>query len=469
MREKRILIVDDAQEVTRLLTYNLSRQGYKVQSAQTGEEALEIVRADFQGLILVDHRLPDCNGLDLFQEIRKVDENNLVIIITAHGTIDLAIRAIRLGAFDFITKSGDIIERLFVATQNAFRQMELRSKVRTLTTEMESRYSFDQIVTNAKSMKHLFQILSRVIDSKVTVLIQGESGTGKEIVSRAIHYNGPRKNEPFIPINCAGIPDTLLESELFGYEKGAFTGAVGRKQGKFEVADKGTIFLDEIGEMNPALQSKILRVIQERQFERLGGTEPISVDVRIVSATNRNLLEEVRRGAFRDDLYYRLSVFQVTLPPLREREGDVALLTSYFIEKFAEQENKPVKSIAPEALRLLEMHQFPGNVRQLENIISHGVVVCAGDTIGIDDLPVSIVDESLAKMPATAMPATLDSRLERFIRTVDDVPRVRDVEAALIRQAVRLCDGNLMDAAKRLGLSRATMYRRLDQLGIQRG
>jgi len=468
MREKRILIVDDVPEVTRLLTYNLSKQGFSVESASTGKQALEILRSGFQGLILVDLRLPDCNGLDLFKEIKEIDEDNLVIIITAHGTIDLAIRAIKLGAFDFITKTENIIERLFVATQNAFRQMELGSKVRSLTTEMETRYRFDQIITNSKEMKNVFKMLGHVIDSKVTVLIQGESGTGKEIVARAIHYNGPRKNEPFVPINCAGIPDTLLESELFGYEKGAFTGAVARKQGRFEVADKGTIFLDEIGEMNPSLQSKILRIIQERKFERLGGTETIPVDVRIISATNRNLADEVRKGNFRDDLYYRLSVFQVNLPALRERKGDVSLLTEFFIKKFAEIEGKPVRRISPAALRLLESYHFPGNVRQLENIISHAVVVCESDTIGVDDLPRGIVDEAAQGMTEEESAPDLDARMKKLIRSTDEVPRLEDVESAIIRRAIDLHDGNLVQAAKRLGISRATIYRRMDQLGIRR-
>jgi len=333
---------------------------------------------------------------------------------------------------------------------------------------MESRYRFDQIVTNSKEMKNVFKMLTHVIDSKVTVLIQGESGTGKEIVARAIHYNGPRKNESFIPINCAGIPDTLLESELFGYEKGAFTGAVSRKQGRFELADKGTIFLDEIGEMNPSLQSKILRIIQERKFERLGGTETIPVDVRIISATNRNLAEEARKGNFRDDLYYRLSVFQVNLPALRERKGDVPLLTEFFIKKFAEIENKPVRRISPAALRLLESYPFPGNVRQLENIISHGVVVCESDTIGMDDLPRALVDEAAKTMNQEEAAPDLDTRMQKLIRTGDEVPKLEDVESAIIRRAIDLHDGNLVQAAKRLGISRATIYRRMEQLGIRR-
>ena len=468
MAEKRILIVDDVPEVTRLLNYNLSKAGYRVDSASTGEEALEYLRAGFHGLVLVDLRLPDCNGLDLFNEIKQIAPDNLVIIITAHGTIDIAIRAIQAGAFDFITKTENIVERLFVATQNAFRQMELDSKVRTLTSEMGSRFTFDQIVTNAREMKHLFKTLEHVIESKVTVLIEGESGTGKEVIARAIHYNGPRKEEPFVPINCAGIPDTLLESELFGYEKGAFTGAVGRKRGKFELADRGTIFLDEIGEMNPNLQSKILRVIQERQFERLGGTESISVDVRIVSATNRDLLDEVKKGNFREDLYYRLSVFQVNLPPLRDREGDVPLLTQHFIKKFAKEEQKPVRRIAPDALALLSAHRFPGNVRQLENVISHAIVVSETDTVEIDDLPQSFVNEAWERQSTGAPPGTLETRLETLIRSPERVPRLKDVEAAIIRRAIELYDNNVAAAAKRLGISRATLYRRMEQLGLNR-
>lgn len=469
MREKRILIIDDVPEITRLLEYNLAKEGYRVESAPTGAEALDIVRRGFQGLILLDLRLPDCNGLDLFNELKQIDDQNPVIIITAHGTIDLAIRAIRLGAFDFITKSENIVERLFVATQNAFRQMELGTKVRTLTTEMESRAQFDQIVTNSREMKKVFSMLRHVIDSKVTVLILGDSGTGKELVARAIHYNGPRRKEPFVTINCAGIPDTLLESELFGYEKGAFTGAVGRKQGKFELADGGSIFLDEIGEMKPNLQSKLLRVLQEREFERVGGTERIKVDVRIISATNRDLAEDVRTGVFREDLYYRLSVFQVTLPPLRERTGDIPLLANHFLRKFAREEGKPVSRIAPDVLRLLESYSFPGNVRQLENILSHAVVMSTTDTISTEDLPGSFLEEVSESLSSDAGPMALEHRIEHLIRAADDVPRLEDVEAALIRRAVDACDGNLVLAAKRLGISRATIYRKLERMGAKRG
>ncbi len=464
MNKKQVLVIDDFPDMRHLLRRELESAGYSVETAATGAEAIEIVRDGFEGVIVMDLQLPDCRDLELFGKVREIDDENQIVIITAHGNVDIALRATRAGAFDFITKSENTVKRVMVACNNAHRQMEMKQRLLVLSDGIEKRFERQSIVAGSARMRQVLKMLEHVVDSKVTVLVHGESGTGKEVVARAIHHNGPRRAEPFVAINCAGIPDTLLESELFGYEKGAFTGAVGRKQGRFELADRGTIFLDEIGEMNPALQSKILRVIQERQFERLGGTKSISVDVRIISATNRDLIEEVERGRFREDLFYRLGVFQITLPPLREREGDVELLTDHFIQHYAEEENKPIRFITKEARDIIRNHRFPGNVRQLQNVISHAVVVCTSDTIDAQDLPTTFIDESnKATMTERAGPAPYD-RMLALLRRPDQIPPLQELEKAVIRRALEVCQGNVVEVAKRLGVSRATIYRRKRQL-----
>jgi len=341
---------------------------------------------------------------------------------------------------------------------NAFQRLNLEQKLRSLEDEVGSRYSFAGIVTQSREMLSLIRTLKQVVDSKVAVAIQGESGTGKELVAKAIHYSGPRRNQPFVAINCAGIPDTLLESELFGYEKGAFTGAVSRNAGKFEQANKGTLFLDEIGEMELSLQAKILRVLQEMSFERLGGSETVEVDVRIVSATNKVLEEEVKSGNFREDLFYRLSVFPVNLPPLRRRKEDVPMLAQHFLKRFAGDEGKRIEGFTQGVVDRLMRYDYPGNVRQLENIIAHAVVVCGGNRIDISDLPPYLKgghDSSLP--PLLSIGATGSESLFPDNRVVP----LREIEDRAIQHALKVCKGNVSLAAKQLGVSRATIYRKV--------
>jgi two-component system response regulator AtoC len=467
--DRRVLIVDDGPEIVSLLRFHLKRQGYVVETASTGAEAVHIVEGGFNGVVILDLMLPDFEGLDLFQKLREINEDNRVIILTAYGTFELVAEAVRMGAFDFLSKGDDIIDRLMVSMRNAHESLSLHLELRALQSELVERRGFGDIVAQSEAMERVFKQLQSVIATKVTVLILGESGTGKELFARAIHNLGPRKDQPFIAINCAGIPGTLLESELFGYEKGAFTGAFGRKIGKFEQAHRGTIFLDEIGEMDPALQAKILRVLQEKEFERVGGTEKIRVDARVLSATNRNLQEEVRAGTFRQDLFYRLAVFQVELPPLRERTGDVPLLAQFFAERFAREEEREVPVLSKAALDALELYDFPGNVRELQNIINHASVLCTDGLIRPEHFPSHITGAIQERRSQRAPSGDLDGVLDEVIRKPEDIPRMSDVEAHLIERAIQVCDGNVSRAGDLLGVSRATMYRRVSKLGLRSG
>ena len=459
-----VLIIDDTPETARLLQIHLEQHGYLTSTAHRGSDALAIVRDGFNGLVILDLNLPDYQELNLFNELRRENTSLPIIIITAHGTTDMAIEAIRLGAYDFLTKSESFLERIPVSAKNAFAQLELHSKLAQLSSELRSRHQFSQLVTTSDKMKPIFELLTHAVDSRITVLIMGESGTGKELVARALHYNGARNASPFIPVDCAGIPDSLMESELFGFEKGAFTGANRMKHGKFELADRGTLFLDEIGEIPMMLQPKLLRALEERSIERLGGTEPIALDVRLVCATNRDLTAEVAAGRFREDLFYRLNVFPIRLPPLRERLGDVPLLAAHFLERATKEEGKDITGIEPNAMAILQAYDYPGNIRELSNIICHASVMASDSNIRAADLP--------AWMHRTHAKSTYSGDLRNLIaghvQVKEDVPKLDDVELWLIERANSTCDGNLKEAATLLGISRATIYRRVSNLrGMQ--
>jgi len=445
-----------------MLEANFLAQKYHVLVVGTGKAALEELAQGFDGVVLLDFRLPDVDGLSLLDRIAEVAPGTKVIMITAHGSIGMAMEAVgKKGAFYVHSKAEDaFVERLSATVAHAFDTLRLERRLKTLEGQIESRYSFSSIVTQSRLMHAIFRTLENVVESKIAVLIMGESGTGKELVARALHYNGPRASEPFIAINCAGIPDTLLESELFGYEKGAFTGAYARKTGKFEAANRGTVFLDEIGEMNLALQSKLLRVLQEKSFERLGGNEQIQVDVRILSATNRDLEKEVANGKFREDLYYRLSVFPIHIPPLRDRREDIPVLAQHFILKFAAEEGKEISGLTQRALDRLMAFNFPGNVRQIENAISHAVVVSKGPRIDIADLPPYLRHPT--KAAADSVPNFFDSAAAAADGTPSILP-LDAVEEMAIQNAISACNGNVSLAAKLLGISRATIYRKTKQ------
>jgi two-component system response regulator AtoC len=470
---RRVLIIDDEPGLAGLLEASLEIEGYLVSLAHTGTAGLAAAEAGFDGVVLLDLRLPDLPGLDVLQALLVANPSNRIVIMTAHGSIDAAIEATRRGAYDFLTKSDDLPGRVRVSVKNAFRDREMSGRVSQLEEAASARDGFRNLVARSSEMTRVFQTLRHAIDSRVTVLIQGESGTGKELVARALHTEGQRAKGPFVALNCAGIPDTLLESELFGHERGAFTGAVAAKKGKFELADGGTIFLDEIGEMSLHLQSKILRVLETREVDRLGGSKPVKVDVRIVSATHRDLEEMVAQGEFREDLYYRLAVFPIRLPPLRERHGDVPLLVDHFLRRSAKEEGKDLVGVDPEVMNCLEAHTYPGNVRELENIISRAVVVSSGTRLALADLPRQVLEATrlhgLGGAPGPSGEPATDVSLERafelLFRRADELPDHETVENALIRRALSLLDGDVSAAAEALGFSRPTLYRRLKQLG----
>lgn len=455
-----VLIVDDDDHIRNMLFEHLDVQGYQVQQARTGAELVAKIEKGFEGVVLLDVQLPDANGLELLDRIREKTPFNKVIIVTAHGSIGMAMTALReKDAFYVHSKLEDgFLSRLSISVKNGFNEMLLGSQVRQLKSQLGEKKVKTEIITFSPKMQRVLTLISQVTDSKVSVLITGESGTGKELVARAIHSSGIRSTKPFVAINCAGIPENLLESELFGYEKGAFTGAYGRKKGKFEVANGGTLFLDEIGELSLVLQAKLLRVLQEQEFERLGGTEKISVDVRILSATNRDLKEEVAQGGFREDLYYRLSVFPITLPPLRERSEDIPLLAEYFRAKYSKAENKDIKEFSSDSMRLVTSYSFPGNVRQLENAIAHAVVVSQGPQIEAKDLPAYLGSRD---REVELEGIGLIERIERSLKKPEDIPKLDELVMKVIDKAVAIHDGQLGEAAKSLGIHRTTLYRKL--------
>lgn len=376
---KTLLIVDDEPNIRRVLTAVFEKAGYRVLTAENGRKALDVVSSEPDvNVMICDLIMPDLNGVEVLKSAKEINPQLSVVMITAHGTIKTAVDAMKLGAFDYITKPFDMDE-IKLVVKNAAERSELLGENIHLKQELKSRYSFEGIIGSSSKMQEVFKIVERVANSNATVLIRGESGTGKELIARAIHYNSPRAAKPFIAVSCAALPETLLESELFGYEKGAFTGAVGQKAGRFELAHQGTLFLDEVPEISPPVQVKLLRVLQEREFERVGGTKTIRVDVRLIAATNRDLEQLVAEGHFRPDLYYRLQVIQVFLPPLRERTEDIPLLVQHFVEKYNKENGKCVKGVTDETMDLLMKYRWPGNVRELENVIERGVVLADAD------------------------------------------------------------------------------------------
>lgn len=381
----RILVVDDEESLREMLQEFLEEEGMLVELAQNGREALEKLHSLSLDLVLLDLRMPGMNGIEILQEIKKEEPELPVVVITAYGSIDNAVETLKMGAFDFITKPFKL-EELQNAISRALEVERLKRERQYLLEEMQDQFCFEGVVGQSPRMKEVMRVASLVAKTDATVLIYGESGTGKELLARSIHHQSSRRDKPFVVVNCGAITETLLESELFGHEKGAFTGAQVRKLGRFELADGGTIFLDEIGEMSPAMQVKILRVLQERNFERVGGTNLIQVDVRIIAATNRDLGKEVREGKFREDLYYRLNVVPIELPPLRARKEDLPLLCDFIIEKHSQKLHKKIQGISPQAMRLLKKYHWPGNIRELDNVIERAIILTEDEIIDVEDL-----------------------------------------------------------------------------------
>jgi nitrogen regulation protein NR(I) len=465
-----ILIVDDDPQLRQSFEKLLYAEGHRVRTAATGENALEMVRSEVPDLVIMDVRLPGMSGLETFRALHETEPKLPVIIMTAYGTTETAIEATKLGAFEYVLKPFDIPDILALIAQalDAGRFMRSRVEMNVLPEET----SGDAIVGISKPMQEVYKAIGRVAATDATVLIRGESGTGKELVARAVYQHSLRANKPFLVINCVAIPETLLESELFGYEKGAFTGAVNRRVGKFEQAHGGTVFLDEIGDMPFSIQSKILRLLQEKSIERLGGREPIPVDVRILAATNRDLEAALADGRFREDLYYRLKVVTIWLPPLRARMGDITLLAEYFLARFAREMELPNPGVTPEAKLLLNNHPWPGNVRELANAMQKALIFSRGYPIHPEDISRAIGAEAAASrtdeertqeairqwVRQTMLTGAGDSLFEAFM----------DRFASLvISEALDLTNGNRSRAAKLLGISRPTLLSKIDRYRLK--
>lgn len=387
-----ILVADDEPNIRRVLEAVFTKEGYTVLTAENGKKALDIVSVEPNiDVLLSDLIMPDMNGVELLEAVREINPAMSVLMITAHGTIKSAVDAMRLGAFDYITKPFEMDE-IKVVVKHALERRNLINENQDLRQQLKTRYKFDNIVGSSSCMQEVFKMVERAADSRASVLIRGESGTGKELIARALHYNSSRAARPFVPVVCIALSEQLLESELFGHEKGSFTGAVGQKAGRFEMAHKGTLFLDEIGDIPGNVQMKLLRVLQEREFERVGGLKTIKVDVRVVTATNQDLEKAVKEGTFREDLFYRLQVVQINLPPLRERKEDIPALVEHFIGKYAKDNGSSIKYAGPEALDMMTRYNWPGNVRQLENTIERAVVLADPDAqlITPEMLPIEV-------------------------------------------------------------------------------
>jgi DNA-binding NtrC family response regulator len=450
----RLLIVEDDDAMRDLLVEELHDAGYQVASAKSGRDGIAAAKQGNYDLVITDLRMPELDGFDLIRDIGAMPTPPHIVMITAFGSIETAIKAVKLGAYDYITKPFEIDELLLVA-EKAIRDRQLQREVARLRREVHRQYQFENLIGKSEPMQEVFSLIQRVAPSNASVLITGESGTGKELVARAIHYNSPRRNLAFVAVNLAAIPETLIEAELFGYRRGAFTDAREDRAGLFSEADGGTIFLDEIGELAGGLQAKLLRVLQEREIRPLGATRQQKVDVRVIAATNRDLEEMMSDGRFREDLYYRLNVVQVAIPPLRQRPDDIIPLAEHFLSHFSSKCNPPRSlRLSAEAQRALLAFPWPGNVRELENALERGVALAAGDEITVHDLPSHVLDRRDSDFLAGAVARRLKlSELER-----EYIERVLEDEGR-----------NKTRAAQRLGLDRKTLYRKLDEYARKDG
>ncbi len=467
-----VLIVEDEPKMLRLLELNLSDEGYTTRSAASAEAALSLLRQESVDLVLTDLRLPGMDGLEFLQAAKRVSAALPVVVMTAYGTVETAVEAMKAGASDYVLKPFSL-EEVKLIIRKELDVHHLREENRSLREALGRRYEFKNIVARSPKMQEALGTVERVAPTNSTVLLGGESGVGKDLIARAIHQHSRRASGPFVKINCTAIPENLLESELFGYEKGAFTGAVASKPGKFELADKGTVFLDEIGDVPGAIQVKLLRVLQEREFERLGGTRTLKVDVRLVAATNRDLRAALEQGTFREDLYYRLNVVPISIAPLRERKEDIPYLVDHFIARFAREAGKPIEGITPAAMKLLTAFHWPGNVRELENIIERAVALFAGTVIDVGDIQLDVspwqppqADLALATGPAAGANPAGPNASGAALPFLPDGMTLEQYEDEIIREAVRRAGGNKSQAARLLGLSRNALRYRLSKMGV---
>ncbi len=450
----RLLIVEDEPLLRITMADALRKEGWAVDVAEDGVKGAALFEQHLHDVVLTDLVMPRMGGMDLLKRIKALQPETTVVIITAHGTVDRAVEAMREGAADFIAKPFSMAQ-LVVRLSNVCSVRLLREQNVRLQEQLEQRYSFSNIIGKSKAMREVFELIRLVADSDASVLVHGESGTGKEMVASAIHFNSPRRTKPYVRVSCASLPESLIESELFGYEKGAFTGASERRIGRFEAAGGGTLFLDEIGELPLSFQVKLLRVLQERQIERLGSNRPIDVDVRIVSASLRPLEEEIEAGRFREDLYFRVNTVAIHLPPLRERVEDIPVLAQAFLQEFRDERGKEITGFADEVMERFELYPWPGNVRELRNVVERAVLFCGGTRITVDELPPSLRStagtESARPHPDQVIP------LQRA---------VEKAEADAIRSALSATGGRRTDAAELLGVSRKTLWEKIKTLGV---
>ena len=448
MNKGKVLIIDDDAVGLETLAEGLEEQGYRSIPAAEAAQGLRLLAENADvAAVLTDLKMPGVDGIEVLRRIKGFDENIPVILITAYSSVETAIEAMKLGAFDYVMKPIDL-RRLGVVLDKALAASRLTRENTELKQRLDDKFGFESIIGRSEAMMAVFRLVRQVAGTPTAVLIYGESGTGKDLIAQAIHNHSPRRNGPFICVNCSALTETLLESELFGHEKGAFTGAFQQRKGRFEVADCGTLFLDEIGEMPLSMQPKLLRVLQECRFERVGGTAPVKADVRFIAATNTPLEEKVKAGAFREDLYYRLNVVPITLPPLRARRDDVPLLAMHFLRLFCERDGRPPKTLTPQAMDLLCRYDWPGNVRELQNVIENMVIVSQGDTLTVKNLP-ERVRPRLGAAPGFPAGASM-----------------REIEERAIRETLGQAGGNRKEAARILGIGLRTLHRKLREYGM---
>ena len=467
----KILVIDDEAAIRDSLRMILEYEDYEFIGAASGQEGLAIIKRDAPGMVVLDIKMPGMNGLETLAEIRKIDESVPVAMISGHGTVTDAMQATRLGAFDFIEKPFTS-ERVLVTVSKGLEVRALRQENRALKLAMESKY---EIVGDSPALRRVLEDVKRAAPTNATCLLLGESGAGKELVARTIHRNSPRAGQRFIQVNCAAIPEELIESELFGHEKGSFTGATEKQIGKFEQADRGTIFLDEIGDMSPKTQAKVLRVLQEQEVERLGSARTIKVDVRVIAATNKNLEEAIARGEFREDLFFRLNVIPIVVPPLRDRKGDIPVLVQHLSKRISEEHNLKPKRFDPRALEALQRYRWRGNIRELRNTVERVLIMAAGDVVRVDDLPQDIRGEGVtrqretsesgvgqADLPPDSAPSEIPGPGAGTLRAFKDV-----AERAFLAQKLRENNWNISKTAEVIDTPRSNLYKKLEQYGIK--
>ncbi|MGD0623612.1 MAG: sigma-54 dependent transcriptional regulator [Thermodesulfobacteriota bacterium] len=458
MSGEKILLIDDSPDILTHLSEYLKNEGYEVEASTDGEKAISMIERKCYDIILTDLMMPNIDGMEVLKYVTQHSRESICMILTGYGTIKNAVEAVKLGAFDYLTKPIKMDE-ILITLKRALEFRDLKRENQNLRNQLKKKYKFENIIGDSEKMHQIFETIEKVADTDSTILILGESGTGKELIAKAIHYNSYRREGPFIPVNCAAIPSELLESELFGHEKGAFTNAIRTRIGRFELANGGTVFLDEIGDMSPNLQSKLLRVLQERQFERIGGVKTVKIDIRIIAATHQDLKVAVEQGKFRQDLYYRLNVIPIQIPPLRERKSDIPLLVHHFLNHFNRSKKRKIEGINNEALNRFLEYLWPGNVRELENIIERIVILTNNDSITVQDLPEKIQtlsrDEQAPLFEIPEEGISLDNALNEF-------------EKKLILQALNKTGWIKNKAAQLLSLNRTTLIEKIKRQNLQR-